>query len=314
MTNNNIPLTQSDPKKANRFWCWIPVLLLSLMLLVSAWAVLFKGLTGEFVWYGLQIIGPIIGLIFLIVTLIKIIRHRKGTPRQWIALAVSVLAILPIVNLFTPVRYPYFLSLSKPAATVRLPADAPLQVIWGGDKLKNNNHVFSPDQRWAYDFLVEPYFSGSANLNDYGCYGVPVMAPIDGMVTFAHDNEPDEIPGVISNNVTNPKGNYVVIKMESDTYLVIAHLQPGSVAVQTGDAVTEGQVIGACGNSGNTSEPHIHIHHQRIDPEVWGVGYGEGLPLYFRDHDGPPMPEGGYEIIGNKAVPLGPVVSHVLSN
>ncbi|MDO9121364.1 MAG: hypothetical protein Q7U31_06235, partial [Anaerolineaceae bacterium] len=79
------------------------------------------------------------------------------------------------------------------------------------------------------------------------------------------------------------------------------------------DAVTEGQVIGACGNSGNTSEPHIHIHHQRIDPEVWGVGYGEGLPLFFRDHDGPPMPEGGYEVVDNMAVPLGPVVTHLLT-
>ena len=56
--------------------------------------------------------------------------------------------------------------------------------------------------------------------------------------------------------------------------------------------------------------PHIHIHHQRIDPEVWGVGYGEGLPLYFRDHDGPAMPEGGYEVLDNEAVPLGPVVTN----
>ncbi len=302
---------KSTEKKSTQWWRWVPVSLLLLSLLISAWAILFKGLTGEFVWYGLQMVGPVIGIVFLVVTLVKIIRHRKGTLRQWITLALSILIILPVICLFAPVRYPYFLSTSNPAATVRLPADVPLQVIWGGDKLRNNNHVMSPDQRWAYDFLVEPYFSGSTELDDYGCYGVPVVAPIDGIITAAHDNEPDEIPGVPSNNAATPKGNYVVIQMESGTYLVIAHLKPGSVAVQAGDTVNEGQVIGVCGNSGNTSEPHIHIHHQRIDPEIWGVGYGEGLPLYFRDHDGPAMPEGGYEVVDNMAVPLGPVVTHL---
>lgn len=311
MSNEKIKSTSFERKKSTQFWRWIPVTLLFLSLLVCSWVILTQGLTGEFVWYSLQMAGPIIGLVFLVVTLVKIIRYKNATLRQWITLAVSILAILPVICLFTPVRYPYFLSLSKPAATVRLPADVPLQVIWGGDKLKNNNHVMSPDQRWAYDFLVEPYFSGSTNLNDYGCYGVPVVAPIDGLVTIAHDNEPDEIPGLPSNNAAHPKGNYVVIQMESGTYLLIAHLQPGSVAVQAGDEVKEGQVIGACGNSGNTSEPHIHLHHQRIDPELWGVAYGVGLPLYFRDHDGPPMPEGGYEVVDNMAIPLGPVVTHI---
>lgn len=310
MSENTITSKQAEDKKAGQFWRWIPVSLLFLLLLLSALAILFMGLVGEFIWYGLQIIGPLIGIVFLITTVIKIIRHNHATPRNWLTLAVSILAILPVISMLTPVRYPYFLSLSKPAATVRLPADVPLQVIWGGDKLKNNYHVISPDQRWAYDFVVEPYFSNSTILDDYGCYGVPIFAPINGVITSARDNEPDEIPGVPSNNATQPKGNYVVIQMESGTYLVIAHMKPGSVAVQVGDAVKEGQVLGACGNSGNTSEPHIHIHHQRIDPEVWGVGFGEGLPLYFRDQDGPLMPEGGYEVVDNKAIPLGPVVTN----
>jgi hypothetical protein len=90
-----------------------------------------------------------------------------------------VLAILPAASLIIPVRYPYFLKTTQPSATVRLPADVPLQVIWGGDKLKNNYHVVSPDQRWAYDFVVEPYFSGSPDLKDYGCYGVPIVAPVN---------------------------------------------------------------------------------------------------------------------------------------
>jgi hypothetical protein len=300
-----------DYRKRKYYWGWIPVGLLFLSLVLGWYAVLFKGLIGEFAWYSLQIIGPLFGILFLVVTLVKIIRHRKGTLRQWITFGCSILAILPVIGLVVPVRYPYFLAYAQPAATVRLPADVPLQVIWGGDELKNNYHVISPDQRWAYDFLVEPYFSNSTQLKDYGCYGVPVIAPIDGTIIAAHDGEPDETPGLESNNITQPRGNYVVIQMESGTYLLIAHLQPGSVAVKAGDKVSEGQVLGACGNSGNTSEPHIHIHHQRINPEVWPNGFGEGLPLYFRDQDGPLMPEGGYQVVDNEAIPLGPVVKNL---
>lgn len=114
-----------------------------------------------------------------------------------------------------------------------------------------------------------------------------------------------------SNNVEHPRGNYVVIQMETGTYLLLAHFKPGSITVKVGELVEEGQVIAACGNSGNTSEPHIHIHHQRINPEIWPTGFGEGLPLYFRDLDGPSMPEGGYEIVGDKAVASGPLVTHI---
>ena len=75
--------------------------------------------------------------------------------------------------------------------------------------------------------------------------------------------------------------------------------------------VEEGEVIGECGNSGNTSEPHIHIHHQRQDPTVFPVNFAEGLPLYFRDHDGPPMPVGGIKVEGETITATGDVVQHV---
>ena len=99
--------------------------------------------------------------------------------------------------------------------------------------------------------------------------------------------------------------------MESGTYLVIAHLKQGSVRVKTGESVEEGQVIGECGNSGNTSEPHIHIHHQRQDPSVFPINFAEGLPLYFRDHDGAPMPVGGIKVEVSTLIATGDVVQHI---
>ena len=289
---------------------WVPAGVLLVLMLTLLTMVYTTGLTGEFAWYTLQLLVPILGLIYLIIIGLLILRNRGFTPKLTAYLLVSLIAMIPAIMLIQPVAYPYDISKVKPVATVRLPADAPLLVVWGGDDYKSNYHVVSPDQRWAYDFVVEPALVGSTDPEDYGCYGIDVLAPTDGEITGVHDGEPDEIPGTASNNMEQPRGNYVVIKMDTGTYLVLAHMQPGSIVVSVGDEVTEGQKLGLCGNSGNTSEPHIHIHHQRIDPELWPNGFGEGLPLYFRDHDGPAMPEGGFKKVEGTAVPLGPTVQH----
>jgi hypothetical protein len=289
---------------------WIPAGLLIVIVLTLLTMVFTNGLTGEFAWYTLQLFVPLMGMLYMIIVGLLILRNRGFTPKLTAYLMVSLIAMLPAVMLIQPVAYPYNIDKVKPAATVRLPADEPLLVIWGGDEYKMNYHVISPDQRWAYDFVVEPALLGSTNLENYGCYGIDVLAPSDGEITAVHDGEPDETPGTASNNTEHPRGNYVIIKMETDTYLVLAHMQPGSIVVSIGDQVEEGQKLGLCGNSGNTSEPHIHIHHQRIDPELWPNGFGEGLPLYFRDLDGPAMPEGGFKKVDGTPVPLGPIVQH----
>ena len=60
-------------------------------------------------------------------------------------------------------------------------------------------------------------------------------------------------------------------------YSLLAHLRKGSVTVKTGGRVTQGQIIGRCGNSGNTSEPHLHYHPQNSGK----FGNSEGLPAQF---------------------------------
>ena len=229
-----------------------------------------------------------------------------------VTLLASIVSLLPAINFVARGGFPASLEKTTPSVTVRLPADVPLLVASGGELVSTNSHAIVPDQRWAYDLLVDPAVNGSEKLEDYGCYGVPVMAPANGLVVQAHDGEPDEAPGVTSNNFTAPTGNHVTIQLEeTGTYLIIAHLQPGSVTVRTGESVVEGQVIGACGNSGNTSEPHIHIHHQRQDPNIYPLNFAEGLPLYFRDHDGAPMPLGGYIEEDGVITLTGDVVQHV---
>jgi murein DD-endopeptidase MepM/ murein hydrolase activator NlpD len=43
---------------------------------------------------------------------------------------------------------------------------------------------------------------------------------------------------------------------------IFAHLKLDSVRVKVGDKVARGQVIGLCGNSGNSSEAHLHFQIQ----------------------------------------------------
>lgn len=291
---------------------WTPAAALVLAL-TSCWGAAFGGgLAGVVAWYALQLLVPLLGLALLFISLAYAAwKRRLSAPLSATAL-LALVAIWPLcwnVNLLA-VKYPVSVSRAKPSAAVRLPADVPLRVAWGGDSLAVNYHAAYPDQRWAYDLTVDPSFVGSERLEDYGCWGVPVLAPAAGRVVKAHDGEPDERPGRVSNNYDAPGGNHVVIELPTGTYLEVAHLQRGSVSVKEGDGVEEGQAIGRCGNSGNTSEPHVHVHHQRQHPDFGEGILIEGLPLYFRDHDGAPMPEGGFRVVDGRAVPKGDVVQH----
>jgi len=295
---------------------WTPLGLMIIFLLLLFGMMGAGGMFRITAWYLLQLIPPLLGAITLITIVIyailkKSVRQGISRPLIWTGI-VSLVSLLPLILWFVPVTYPASLEGTAPSATVRLPSNLPLRVVWGGDSIKTNYHAATPDQRWAYDLVIEPYFSGSSKLEDYGCYGTPVVAPVAGRIVSAHDGEPDEIPGIASNNFEAPTGNHVVILMEeTNTYLVIAHLKNGSVRVESGDIVTEGQEIGLCGNSGNTSEPHIHIHHQRQDPAVFPINFAEGLPLYFRDHDGQPMPAGGVRWEGDVPFAEGDVIRHI---
>jgi len=301
-------------RPASRWWQGLRLVPLGSMLLaVSVLLAAFSlgGMPKIAAWYLVELIPPALGLVSLIVTGLYGWRKRKFNRLMALTLGMALLSLLPLTALVIPVPFPASRASASPAATVRLPANEALKVAWGGDALETNYHVITPDQRWAYDLFVAPYLSGSERLEDYGCYGIPVVAPIAGLVTQAHDGEPDQTPGIPSNNYTAPTGNFVVFQLETGTYLIIAHLKQGSLLVASGQTVTEGQPIGQCGNSGNTSEPHIHIHHQRQDPAVFPLNFAEGLPLYFRDHDGAPMPVGGFKIEGEKATALGDTVQHI---
>ncbi|MGZ7032393.1 MAG: peptidoglycan DD-metalloendopeptidase family protein [Thermoanaerobaculia bacterium] len=181
---------------------------------------------------------------------------------------------------------------AEPAATtfaayetktnLRLPFDGEWFVFWGGRTREQNYHVIARDQRFAYDFVINrdgATHSGDSKKNgSYYCWNQPIDAPADGVVTESVDGVADNTPGEM--NPAAAAGNHVVIDHGNGEFSLLAHFRSGTVAPKTGDHVKRGDVIGRCGNSGNTSEPHLHYHLQN-GPRF---GVGEGLPAQFRDY------------------------------
>lgn len=292
---------------------WMPRLMILALAAFLGTEFLRGGTHRTLAWLNAPLLLPVLGAVILALTILYALVRRHMNRNVIVTGCMSLLCLLAARPRVVPVAYPASIAATTPSASVRLPTDVPLKVLWGGDTLEVNLlHVRVPDQRWAYDFAVVPYHTGSANLEDYGCYGVPVVAPAAGTIASADDGEPDMVPGRPSQNLQAPKGNYVAIRLdETGTYLILAHLKPGSLRVTAGERVEEGQLLAQCGNSGNTSEPHIHIHHQRQDPNLVPHMVAEGLPLYFRDQDGPPMPQGGVRMENGEVILTGVTVQHV---
>lgn len=301
---------------ARRITRWIPAAVLAVVLPVCWGLLLFGGgMTAVVAWVSLISVGQLLGPLAILAVLVHAVRRRRFSRPMQAALGLALFSLWPALwgfRLLT-ITYPTSKENTKPAATIRVPADGPVRVGWGGDRVGVNYHAFTPDQRWAYDLLIEPAGVGSRRLEDYGCFGKPVLAPARARVHLAENGEPDQTPGEAKMNFEKPIGNMVALALDTGTFVLIAHMKHGSVTVREGEQVEEGQPIGACGNSGVTSEPHIHIHHQRQDPRNRPLNFSEGLPLHFRDHDGaPPMPEGGLGAgPDGKPILKGAIIRHV---
>jgi len=140
-------------------------------------------------------------------------------------------------------------------------------VLNGGVSPFTNGHFRVRPQSYALDILgVNAFgaraslFGSSQNLESYVIYGEPVYSPCDGKVSAIVDDLPDHIPP--ARDTDNPAGNHVLIEC-GDIEILIAHLQSHSVQVSQGDIVATGDQLGQVGNSGNTSEPHLHIHAEK---------------------------------------------------
>lgn len=136
-------------------------------------------------------------------------------------------------------------------------------VVHGGASPAMNHHYPSPAQRYALDIVRTDLWGlrarglWSTNTAAYYVWGAAALSPCDGRVTDTENERPDLSPP--DADTENVAGNFIAIHCQGVT-VILAHLQRGSVTATRGDAVKRGQQVGLVGNSGNTSEPHLHIH------------------------------------------------------
>ncbi|SET50801.1 Peptidase family M23 [Oceanobacillus limi] len=250
--------------------------------LLTAWTVfIWLFLSGPWDWlsYYLRIIFP---LLLIIVTFLswRKIKHQEvkieSKSKHRLSVGINLVlaflfgmySTLSISGLFT----------SDDAIELNFPLqDGVYYVGQGGShEMINYHHAYEP-QQYALDVVKLNSLGTRASgiypdeLEKYAIFGDNLYSPCEGNVVETRDGLSDLIPP--DSNPEQPEGNYVALQCEqSEAILYIAHMQKGSISVEVDDAVTEETVIGKVGNSGNTSEPHLHIHAEKD---------GVGIPLKF---------------------------------
>jgi murein DD-endopeptidase MepM/ murein hydrolase activator NlpD/urea transporter len=156
---------------------------------------------------------------------------------------------------------------SRVGHPVSVPLATPFMGAWTVSQGFAGEHTHRGPWRYALDFIVvkggKSFAAKGQYLTDFHCYGLPVLSPAYGQVWRIVNDVPDNAPG--ATNVATPWGNCVVIRTHDGKFVVLAHLKPGSVSVVPGTWVKPGDLLGHCGNSGRSPQPHIHMHVQAAD-------------------------------------------------
>ncbi|PWK46971.1 peptidase M23-like protein [Actinoplanes xinjiangensis] len=142
-------------------------------------------------------------------------------------------------------------------------------------------------QRYAIDFVqttdgVHSYAGDQARNESYFIFGEGVRAVADGKVLAVRDgvaaNTPQKLPA--NRAPENLTGNFVIQDLGGGAYALYAHMQKDSLRVRPGDRLTRGQELGLAGNSGNSTEAHLHFHVVDSPGVPLGVA-GDSVPYTF---------------------------------
>ncbi len=154
-----------------------------------------------------------------------------------------------------------------PTQTVEMQSplrDGEFILLHGGSRPMINAHFHVTPQNYAIDLVALDALGRRANsiaggpiLSDYHIYGMPVYSPCEGKVLIAIDKFEDLIPPLVDKK--NIAGNHLLIQC-NDKEVLLAHLQKSSLLVKVGDKVSTDTQLARVGNTGNSSEPHLHMH------------------------------------------------------
>lgn len=172
--------------------------------------------------------------------------------------------------------------MDRNSTKLMLPFKGEWTVIWGGDTRELNYHVENQAQKNAFDFVITDtkgysYKTTGQTNEDFYAFGQELIAPCDGEVVLVVEGVRDNKPGEM-NPIWAP-GNTVIIKTVNNEFLFFAHFKQHSIKVTEGQKIKQGLVLGLCGNSGNSSEAHLHFHVQNVE----NMNVATGVKCYF-DH------------------------------
>lgn len=159
-------------------------------------------------------------------------------------------------------------------------------IAQGGATSLSNRHHQSRSQHFALDIVTLNWLGARARgiypsrLEWYRVFGQHVYSPCAGVVVATRSDLPDLPPSQVDE--IQLAGNHILIKEDrTGIYVGLAHLMKGSVTIKLGQHVKAGERVARVGNSGNTTEPHLHIHAKRGgNPQ--SMLDGEGVPICFR--------------------------------
>lgn len=243
---------------------------LALIAIIGRWDI-----AGVFTFYALA-------LLLALAAMASFLRHARrpwraeGCPPFWRGRRSALLTIAGFMGVLVWIGWGVFSG--PPPRALGFPLEGgPFVVAQGGGHFLLNHHYSHAEQRYAADItaLGAAGFRAPGILPEeperYAVFRARVVSPCAGDVVAATDGLPDLAPPEM--DPENPPGNHVVIAC-GGLRVVLAHLERGSVAVEEGARLAAGDFIGRVGNSGNTSEPHLHVH--AFDAET-----GEGVRVAF---------------------------------
>lgn len=243
---------------------------LALIMLVGRWDI-----AGFYTFYALA-------LLLALAAMVSFLRHvrrpwrAEASPPLWKARPVALITIAAFAGVLVWIGSG-LVSGPTPRALAFPLEGGPFIVGQGGNHSLLNHHHGHREQRHAADIVAlgPAGFRASGLLPEevtgYAIFGARVVSPCAGRVVVVRDGVPDLVPPRM--DPENPPGNHVIIACDG-LRIMLAHLKQGSITVVEGERLAEGDFIGCVGNSGNTSEPHLHVH-------AYNAETGEGVQVAF---------------------------------
>lgn len=202
--------------------------------------------------------------------------YKTNFERIIFAINISVDEYSKINGLYVkPYKEDNLPKLERNKSKLILPFKHEWTIAWGGDTKELNYHIDNEAQKNAFDIVIKnangnTYKTNGEKNEDYYAFGQEIIAPCDGEVVCVVDGVKDNLPG--SPNPVYLPGNTIVIKTLNDEYLVFAHFKQHTIVVKQGQEIKQSQILGLCGNSGNSSEPHLHFHVQNVEDMNIAIG------------------------------------------